>query len=146
MAGFSRAVYIGSPGGYLGADGLNPIDLEILIGDGNRQWFEAVYHNKSIKPKGKQKTIVPFYPDSIDSLIDAIIIFYPSLFDSSPIIKEAYNQLSDIQFIDFANEKIIPANWIDIRNEARKYISDLTVYYANFEEISLAHPEKEGKS
>ena len=36
MAGFSRAVYIGSPGGYLGADGLNPIDLEILIGDGNR--------------------------------------------------------------------------------------------------------------
>ena len=37
MSGYSRFYVFGGQGGYLGADGVNPIALMILIGDGNRQ-------------------------------------------------------------------------------------------------------------
>lgn len=43
MAGYSRAYWIGEPGGFEGADGMNPILVEILVGDADRQWWEAAW-------------------------------------------------------------------------------------------------------
>ena len=43
MAVYSRLYCIGGLGGLAGADGLNPISLQIWVGDASRQWFEAHY-------------------------------------------------------------------------------------------------------
>ena len=51
MAGYSKIYCVGGEGGFLGADGMNPIDFQILIGDGDRQWLEVRYFNRDIKPK-----------------------------------------------------------------------------------------------
>ena len=47
MAGYSKIYCIGGEGGFLGSDGMNPIDFQILVGDGNRQWLEARYFNRT---------------------------------------------------------------------------------------------------
>ena len=59
VAGYSKLYVIGDPGGFQGADGVNPIQFLVLIGDGNRQWLEPHYFDASIKPIGKLARIVP---------------------------------------------------------------------------------------
>lgn len=46
MAGYSKIYCIGGEGGFLGADGMNPIDFQILVGDADRQWLEVRYFNR----------------------------------------------------------------------------------------------------
>ena len=49
MSGYSKIYCIGGEGGFLGSDGMNPIDFQILVGDGNRQrckmlsWTERTF-------------------------------------------------------------------------------------------------------
>jgi hypothetical protein len=46
MAGYSKLYCVGGLGGYLGADGINPILFQILIGNADRQWLEVHYFDK----------------------------------------------------------------------------------------------------
>ena len=41
MAGFNKVYYVGGLGGFMGADGINPICFEIWVGDADRQWLEV---------------------------------------------------------------------------------------------------------
>jgi hypothetical protein len=50
VAGFSRLYVVGGLGGFQGADGVNPIEFMVLVGDGSRQWLEPHYFDGSITP------------------------------------------------------------------------------------------------
>ncbi len=43
MAGFSKIYAIGGQGGYMGADGVNPMEMPLMVGDASRQWLEQRY-------------------------------------------------------------------------------------------------------
>jgi hypothetical protein len=81
MSGYSRFYVFGGQGGYLGADGVNPIALMILIGDGNRQWLEPLYVDSKLERLGRLNTIAPALPDHPDNLLDACIAFFPCNFE-----------------------------------------------------------------
>ena len=82
MAGYSKLYVIGGQGGGMGADGVNPIEFLVLIGDADRQWLEPHYVDRSIKPIAKLRAIVPVRPDQPDSLLDACIAFCPRRVDT----------------------------------------------------------------
>ena len=79
MAGFSRIYCIGGEGGFQGADGINPLLGQILVGDASRQWLEPLYAKYDLGPLGHLKTIVPAGPDHPDMILDACIAFFPGL-------------------------------------------------------------------
>jgi len=64
----------------MGADGINPILFQILVGDADRQWLEAHYFDNSIRSLGKIEIIVPARPDDENSLLDACLAFNPKHF------------------------------------------------------------------
>ena len=88
MAGFSRLYVIGGLGGFMGADGVNPIEAMVLIGDSDRQWLEARHFDTSITPIGAVRLIVPAGPDVPDFLLDACIAFFPRYFESCRSLAE----------------------------------------------------------
>lgn len=65
MAGYSKLYVVGGLGGFMGADGVNPIEFLVLIGDADRQWLEPHYFDVSIRPIGRLRVIVPAGPDVI---------------------------------------------------------------------------------
>jgi hypothetical protein len=52
MAGYSRIYCIGGLGGFAGADGINPMLVQIWVGDADRQWLEAHYFDPGLEPLG----------------------------------------------------------------------------------------------
>ena len=85
MAGYSKLYVIGDEG----VDGVNPIRMQIWVGDGNRQWLEPYYIDQSIKPIGVIKKIIPNGPNDPVSVLDACIAFYPHYFQKCPSLAEA---------------------------------------------------------
>ena len=85
MAGYSKVYFVGSTGGFMGADGLARPFFQIMVGDGSRQWLEVVYDAASQasvaaaegplaaplpKRMGKVVTIIPAKPDDPVALLD----------------------------------------------------------------------------
>lgn len=131
MAGYSKLYVVGGLGGFLGADGVNPIEFLILTGDADRQWLEPRYFDSSIKPLGKLQAIVPVAPDHPDSLLDACIAFYPRHFRSCPSLVEAESALQDADRLDFhARSREIPAAWSSLREEARPLFAAMNIWQA----------------
>ena len=107
----------------MGADGVNPIEFMVLVGDANRQWLEPHYFDRSIKPIGKLRVIVPAGPDHPDSLLDACIAFCPRHFSSCPSLAEVESALRDVERLDFhASPEQIPEAWPRLREEARRTV------------------------
>jgi hypothetical protein len=132
MAGFSRFYVIGGLGGFMGADGVNPIEMMIMVGEGNRQWLEPRYFDTRIKPLGKLKTIIPAGPDHPDALLDACIAFYPRLFRECHLLKEVESSLGDAERLDFdARPLEIPKGWYKLREEARPIFTSLNIWLAD---------------
>lgn len=139
MAGYSKLFVIGGKGGSAGADGVNPIELLILVGDADRQWLEPHYVDTSIRPIGKLRIIVPAAPDQADSLLDAIIAFYPRRFSQCPSLREVESALGNAERLDFnASPQAIPAAWFRLREEARPYFAKMRIWRANLNPISGA--------
>jgi hypothetical protein len=63
MGGFSKLFVVGEPGGFQGADGVNPIHFIILIGNSDRQWLEVKYFDPMTVPSGNIRTIIPERPN-----------------------------------------------------------------------------------
>jgi hypothetical protein len=124
---------IGGEGGFMGADGVNPIEFLVLVGDADRQWLEPKYFDKSIKPIGKLRVIVPAGPDQLDSLLDACIAFCPRHFSECPSLGEVQSALRDAQRLDFdARPQEIPTAWARLREEARPIFADMNIWRADF--------------
>lgn len=103
-----NSIFIGNFGGSMEIDGLNPISLQILVKHGNRMWLEPHYFDKTLKPIGNIKTIVPEKPDDPNSLIDACLAFAPKYFQECPSLEEVKQSLKGAEFLDFdiGKEKI----------------------------------------
>src|SRR5205814_490033 len=132
MAGYSRFYVVGGPGGFMGADGVNPIEFFILVGDADRQWLEPHYFDRSIKPIGRLHVIVPAGPDHPDSLIDACVAFCPRHFRSCPSLPEVESALAHEDRLDFdVRPQAIPAAWIRLREEARPRFAAMDIWRAD---------------
>ena len=129
MSGYSRLYVIGEPG----YDGLNPIYLQILVGDSDRQWLEPVYFDKTVGPMGKISTIIPEKPNSDDSIIDACLAFAPRLFLECPSIGLVSDMMRNFNRLDFNLDKNhIPSEWFELREEAKRGpLENIGIYEAN---------------
>ena len=138
MAGFSRIFCIGGLGGFQGADGINPISLQIWVGDGNRQWLEPHYFDKNIAPIGNIQKIIPEGPDHPNSLIDACIAFSPNYFNTCSSILEVDEELKNVDYLDFSSEKDkIPKIWHELRQEALPFFEKLNIFKADLVELKV---------
>ena len=131
LAGFSKLYVIGGLGGFQGADGVNPILMQIWVGDSSRQWLEPHYIDPSIKPLGAITTLVPEGPDDPRSLLDACIAFFPKQFKECPSLEETALLLKDATRLDFDLDKPnIPVIWRKLREEAQPYFSQMHIFEA----------------
>lgn len=132
MAGFSKFYVVGGEGGFGGADGVNPIEMLVLVGEGNRQWLEAHYVDTSITPIGQLRTIVPEGPNHPDALLDACIAFCPRYFQPCPSLEAVASALGNREQLDFnARPEDIPAAWATLREEARPLFADMHIWQAD---------------
>ena len=120
MAGFSKSFILGGEGGFMGADGANPISLFILVGDADRQWLQPVYVNKHIRPMGRIGVIIPPGPDDPRMLLDACLSFAPELFLECRSLIPLTVRLKECKRLDFDhNNPDIADDWDRLRQEAR---------------------------
>jgi len=136
MAGYSKIYCIGGRGGFLGTDGINPIDLQIWVGDADRQWYEAHYFNTKLKPIGKINKIIPKAPDDKNVLLDCCIAFMPLYFEKCPSLNKIIEKLKTYSLLDFDINKNIPFEWQQLRKEAIQYFADIIIFEATLKEIS----------
>lgn len=120
----------------MGADGINPILFQILVGDADRQWLEAHYFDKSIKPLGRIKVIVPARPDDENALLDACLAFYPQHFAECPSLTKIEQEVRDLTRLDFhLGVDKIPEDWETLRQEAKPFLRSLNIFEADLERI-----------
>lgn len=137
MAGINKVYYVGGLGGFIGADGINPIGFEIWVGNADRQWLEVHYVKKGIWPLGKMKSFIPEAPDHADSLLDACIAFFPDHFRSCPTLAKVREEIMDTEMIDFSEDIDAPASWSKLREEARPLFKELHIFQADLKEMKL---------
>ena len=135
MAGISKIYCIGGEGGFLGSDGMNPIDFQILVGDANRQWLEVQYFNKDIRPIGRVRVIIPKGPDHPDALIDACLAFFPEYFESCPSLAQVVEALGNVPRIDFHLDGE-PSGWAQLRKEAKPLFKYLVIYKTELQKVN----------
>jgi hypothetical protein len=137
VAGFSKFYVFGGQGGYMGADGVNPIALMILVGDGNRQWLEPLYVDPELQGLGKLTAIVPARPDDPDNLLDACIAFFPASFAACPAFAAVEAALGAAERLDFdAQPEDVPPAWPALREEARPVFAGLNIWQADLVPIN----------
>lgn len=134
MAGFRTIFCIGGLGGFLGADGINPIILQIWQGDADRMWFEPHYFVPNLKPIGDIKAMVPCFPEMEHSLIDACIAFYPEHFSQCRSLQKVEHELRGKTHLDFHLDGP-PAHWEALRAEAARYFKRLYIFEAQLKRL-----------
>ena len=138
MAGYGAIYCIGGQGGYKGSDGINPIDLQILVGHGNRMWLEPRYFNSKMNSIGNINTIIPAGPTDPYMLIDATIAFAPKLFSRCKMLKIASRILKYHERLNFDNPIDIPNEWMLLRDEALPIFEKLNIYQAQLNLLDLS--------
>jgi hypothetical protein len=132
MAGFSKIFVIGTEGGFMGSDGVNDIECQVLVGDSSRQWLEPHYFHNGIKQLGNLKVIVPPGPDDKDMLLDALIAFLPHHFRDCPSMSEVERAVIGLDRLDFdSGRDAIPKAWSTLREEARPRFSEMSIWQAD---------------
>ena len=136
MAGFSKSFILGGEGGFMGADGANPISLFILVGDADRQWLQPVYVNKNIKPMGRVGVIIHPGPDDPRMLLDACLAFAPELFLECPSLTPLMVKLKGYKRLDFdLDEPDIAEEWDRLRQEARPIFQRFSLWECDFKKL-----------
>ena len=137
MAGYSKIYVVGGLGGFLGADGVNPIEFMVLVGESDRQWSEPHYFDASIKPLGRLRSIIPAGPNHPDALLDACVAFCPRKFICCPTLAEVEAELRNIDRLDFhAHPQEIPSTWARLREEARPHFAEMNIWSADLVPIN----------
>jgi hypothetical protein len=137
LSGYSSVYAIGGLGGFQGADGINPIELFILVGNGDRQYLQSHYFDASIMPMGTIQTIIPPRPDHEDNLLDACIVFCPKYFRDCASFAEVEKSLPIANVLDFDSKtEKIPVAWAALREEARPFFNDMNIWCADFVRVN----------
>jgi hypothetical protein len=135
MAGFSKVYFIGSTGGFMGADGLARPFIQILQGEGSRQWLEAIYQDENMRPMAGLQTLVPARPDDPVVLLDAAIVFASRLFEECPSFSTVAAQLEGVGKLDFDIGRSAPSEWAQLRREALPIFQELDVFEATLQPV-----------
>jgi hypothetical protein len=153
VAGYSKAYFIGSTGGFMGADGLARPFFQIMVGEADRQWMEPVYDSESQlgvvegaagadnpvpRPIGDVKALVPSDPENPLSLLDAAIAFFPALFSSCPTLPSVEAQLSGVTRLDFNIGGSVPIGWHQLRLEAFPLFAKLGLFEADLRAVDVS--------
>jgi hypothetical protein len=127
MSGYVRVYCIANE---VSEDGrsFRSMDLQILLGASDREWYEAYYFDKSITPIGKIKVMVPLGPDDENSLLDACIAFAPKYFETCLSLEKIKLEFKDKKYLDFPFDKDIPESWNQLRREARPIFEKLNIF------------------
>jgi len=136
MAGFYKIYMVGGSGGFLGADGINPIAFQILIGTSSREWLEPNYFDKEFNSISGITHMIPKGPINDDNIIDGLIIFAPQLFEEScDLLKDAHMHFDKLgkKRIDMSEDQ--PAFWNDLVSQAKSRFDNLKLYRANIEDL-----------
>lgn len=134
MAGFSKLYAIGGSG----FDGINPISLQIWVGDADRQWLEAHYIDQTIKPLGSVRRVIPARPNAPEALLDACIAFFPTHFARCRSLPQVAAELDSVDALDFNNAaERVPKKWTELRDEAMPLFSKLNVFEAVLRRVGL---------
>ncbi len=137
MAGFSKVYFIGSTGGFMGADGLARPFVQIMQGDADRQWFEAIYQDDAMSALGSIKALVPAGPDHPLAILDAAIAFLPQLFQECPSLETVKKKLQGVIQLDFDLGNSVPLEWQRLREEALPIFQALNVFEADLRPMDL---------
>jgi hypothetical protein len=122
----------------MGVDGINPIQLQIWVGESSRQWLEAHYFDSGIRPIGNIKVIVPEGPDHPNALLDACLAFYPKAFAQCASMVVVQSNLAQAERLDFdLGKNEIPQEWYQLRNEASEPFRELHIFEA---ELKMVQP------
>ena len=138
MAGYNKMYLIGGLGGFQGADGITGIELQILVGDGGRQWYEAHYLNTKLNRIAGVKTLIPSEPNHPEALIDSCICFLADDFRDCPSFKQVEDELNlnKVEKLDFGfGGKDVPVLWAKLREEARAIFETIIIFEANIERV-----------
>lgn len=136
MAGYSKIYCVGDLSGPTGYDGINPIEMQIWVGDSDRQWLEARYFNVDIGPIGSIRVIVPQSADHPNALLDACLAFYPKAFSDCPSMAVVQAKLAHHERLDFHQGKDeIPLEWQQLRGEALGPFRKLQIFEAELRKV-----------
>ena len=141
MAGFTKIYCFGNQGRLSSGDGINHITMEVLVGDGNRQWLEPRYYT-NFKPIANISRIVPEAPYQDDNLLLAAIIFSPIRFRACRSLKELIHLL-DINIqnsfldIDRSREKYWYRSGVlqNVMKQARPISNHLNIFQADLKPL-----------
>jgi len=139
MAGISNIYCIGGQGGFMGADGMNPIVAQIWQGYADRMWLEARYFDNRYGPIGRVKTVIPPGPDDPNMLIDAAIIFFPDFCKDCASFPELVEHIGNRERLDFHLDKTLSdvnSALSRLREDARSKFSTLFIMEGCLTEIS----------
>lgn len=152
MAGFSKVYFVGSTGGFMGADGLAFPFFQIMVGDAGRQWLEVIYNSRSQHEfaaksnadrwpvplcMGSVMTVIPAAPNDPVGVMDAVIAFYPRLFRDCPSIAAIEAQLRGVEVLDFDTGDNVPADWPQLRAEALPRFRRLAIFEADLRPVEI---------
>ena len=136
MAGFYKIYMVGGSGGFMGADGINPIALQILIGTSSREWLEPNYFDKDLSSISGITRMVPKSPTNDENIIDGLIIFAPQLFEEScDLLKDAHMYFDKLGKKRIDMSKHEPAFWNDLVIQAKPKFENLKLFRANIEDL-----------
>lgn len=121
----------------MGADGLARPFVQIFQGDGNRQWFEAIYQDESMHPLAGIRTLIPERPNEPAAILDAAIVFAPRLFDQCSTLASVTAQLVGTDVLDFNIGTGVPREWKQLRREALPILQGLNVFEARIAPLAI---------
>jgi hypothetical protein len=133
MAGYKLYV-VGGAGGFMGADGVNPIDYILAVGTSDRMWFEV----RDYRPRtqiGAVQVTVPAGPNDANALIDAVLAFDLGRFADCPSFADVRDQLQGVERLDFDRGLNIPTAWAKLREEARPIFARMGIWEADLREV-----------
>ena len=134
MAGFYKLYVVGGAGGFMGADGVNPIDYILAVGASDRMWFE-VRDSRPQRPAASVTATIPAGPNDPNALIDAILAFDLNRFAECPSFPEVRDELVGVERLDFDRSIDIPSGWARLREEAKPIIAQMGIWEAELQKV-----------
>lgn len=134
MAGIYKLYVVGGEGGFMGTDGVNPIEYILAVGAAQRIWFEVIDHRRRNQLSTVRVT-VPAGPHDPDALIDAVLAFDLGRFAECPSFANVRDQLEGVDRLEFDCGLNVPPSWARLREEARPIFARMGIWEAELREV-----------